>query len=97
MIPAAFRTHVLDVRGVESAGCFAPVRLLGSISFLYLRSNDVYTLLVTKRNANAAMAMAFMKQVRASRTPSPASSPPPPLHTHTYTRPFFLTLLSSRP
>ena len=78
MIPAAFRTHVLDVRGVESAGCLTPVRLLGSISFLYLRSNDVYTLLVTKRNAHAAMAMAFMKQVRVSLSPPPPPPPAPP-------------------
>ena len=39
------------------------MRLLGSVSFLYLKHNDVYILFVTRQNANAMLAMAFMKQV----------------------------------
>jgi AP-2 complex subunit mu-1 len=69
-LPSAFRTHVLNVRGAESAAALTPVRLLGSVSFLYLKHNDVYILFVTRQNANAMLAMAFMKQV----CPLPAGS-----------------------
>lgn len=54
---------MLNVRGAESAAALTPVRLLGSVSFLYLKHNDVYILFVTRQNANAMLAMAFMKQV----------------------------------
>lgn len=62
-LPAAFRTHVLNVRGADTAAALTPVRLLGSVSFLYFKHNDVYILFVTKQNANAMLAMSFMKQV----------------------------------
>ncbi len=54
---------MLNVRGADSAAALTPVRLLGSVSFLYFRHHDVYILFVTKQNANAMLAMSFMKQV----------------------------------
>lgn len=54
---------MLNVRGADSAAALTPVRLLGSVSFLYFRHRDVYILFVTKQNANAMLAMSFMKQV----------------------------------
>lgn len=64
-LPTAFRTHVLNVRGADTAAALTPVRLLGSVSFLYFKQNDVYILFVTKQNANAMLAMSFMKQLVA--------------------------------
>lgn len=63
-MPAAFRTHVLNTPSKDQASALTPVRVLGSVSFMYLRHNDVYILFVTKRNANAMLAFSFMSQVR---------------------------------
>lgn len=54
---------MLNARGTESTAALTPVRLLGSVSFLYFKHNDVYILSVTRQNANAMLAMTFMKQV----------------------------------
>jgi len=62
-LPAAFRTHVLNTRVRDQTSALSPVRVLGSVSFMYLRHNDVYILIVTKRNANAMLAFSFMSQV----------------------------------
>lgn len=64
-MPAAFRTHVLNTRSKDQASALTPVRVLGSVSFMYLRHNDVYILFITKRNANAMLAFSFMSQVCA--------------------------------
>ena len=67
-LPAAFRTHVLNTRVRDQTSALSPVRVLGSVSFMYLRHNDVYILFVTKRNANAMLAFSFMSQVCCSDT-----------------------------
>ena len=63
-LAAAFRTHILNTKEADSIAHVAPVRLLGSCSFMYMRSNDVYILAVTKSNANAMLAFQFMENVR---------------------------------
>ena len=64
-MPEAFRTHVLNTASKDQASALTPVRVLGSVSFMYLRHNDVYILFITKRNANAMLAFSFMSQVCA--------------------------------
>jgi len=57
---------VLNTRVRDQTSALSPVRVLGSVSFMYLRHNDVYILIVTKRNANAMLAFSFMSQVCAA-------------------------------
>lgn len=52
-----FRTQILNNKDSNN---MSPVRTLGSVSFLYLRHNDVYLVCVTRTNANAMMAFKFM-------------------------------------
>lgn len=61
-VPSAFRTHILNTR-FSDGGSTAPVRTLGSTTFMYLRNNNVYVLGVTASNANAMLALQFMAQV----------------------------------
>ena len=58
-----FRTHILNAKDSESTSAATPVRVLGSCSFLYMRSNDVYILAVTRNNANAMLTFQFMSNV----------------------------------
>lgn len=53
-----FRTQILNNK--EAASIQTPVRTLGSCTFMYLRHNDVYLLMVTRNNANVMMAFKFM-------------------------------------
>jgi len=62
-LAGAFRSHIINSRLVDSVTAAAPVRLLGSTSFLYMRKNDVYILAVTKNNANAMSTFYFMNSV----------------------------------
>lgn len=78
-LPAAFRTHVLNTRVRDQTSALSPVRVLGSVSFMYLRHNDVYILFVTKRNANAMLAFSFMSQVCCSYMETCASMTMGPL------------------
>ncbi len=55
-----FRTQILNKRD----GTSAPVRTLGSCTFMYLRHADIYLLCVTRGNCNVMMAMKFMSSVR---------------------------------
>jgi len=54
-----FRTQILNNKG-ESSSIQSPVRTLGSCTFMYLKHNDLYILMVTKNNANAMLAFKFM-------------------------------------
>lgn len=65
-LAGAFRSHIINSRLVDSVTAAAPVRLLGSTSFLYMRKNDVYILAVTKNNANAMSTFYFMNSVSIS-------------------------------
>jgi len=62
-LAGAFRSHIINSRLVDSVTAAAPVRLLGSTSFLYMRKNDVYILAVTKNNANAMSTFYFMNSM----------------------------------
>ncbi|KAF8068352.1 AP2M [Scenedesmus sp. PABB004] len=60
-----FRTQILAAKGLAggaggAAAAAAPVRTLGSVTFMYLRTSDLYVLMVTRNNANAMMAFKFM-------------------------------------
>lgn len=57
-----FRTQILNNK--EAASIQTPVRTLGSCTFMYLRHNDVYLLMVTRNNANVMLAFKFMTSVR---------------------------------
>ena len=61
-----FRTHILNAKDSEGSASVTPVRVLGSVSFLYMRSSDVYILAVTRNNANAMLTFQFMSNVRAA-------------------------------
>ena len=65
-LATAFRTHIINARDSDNVASLTPVRILGSCSFLYMRSSDVYILAVTKSNANAMLAFQFMTNVRTS-------------------------------
>ena len=65
-LATAFRTHIINARDSDNVASLTPVRVLGSYSFLYMRSSDVYILAVTKSNANAMLAFQFMTNVRTS-------------------------------
>lgn len=65
-LATAFRTHIINARDSDNVASLTPVRILGSCSFLYMRSSDVYLLAVTKSNANAMLAFQFMTNVRTS-------------------------------
>ena len=60
-----FRTQILNNKG-ESSSIQSPVRTLGSCTFMYLKHNDLYILMVTKNNANAMLAFKFMTSVSCS-------------------------------
>ena len=68
-LASAFRTHIINARDSDNVASLTPVRILGSCSFLYMRSSDVYLLAVTKSNANAMLAFQFMTNVRTSWLP----------------------------
>lgn len=53
----AFRSQILQNKEQSNA---SPVRTVGSVSFLHMRQNDVYILMVTRTNANAMLAFKFM-------------------------------------
>ncbi|GBF91132.1 AP-2 complex subunit mu [Raphidocelis subcapitata] len=53
-----FRTQILNNK--DAASTQTPVRTLGSVTFMYLRHNDVYLLMVTRNNANVMMSFKFM-------------------------------------
>lgn len=57
-----FRAQVLNNK--VDAAVPTPVRTLGSTTFMYLRHNDLYLLMVTRNNANAMLAFKFMTSVR---------------------------------
>jgi hypothetical protein len=57
-----FRSQILNNK--EAASIQTPVRTLGSVTFMYLRHNDLYVLMVTRNNAPAMMAFQFMTSVR---------------------------------
>ncbi len=57
-----FRTQILNSKD-GSVGTHAPVRTLGSCTFMYLRHSDLYILMVTKNNANTMMAFKYMTSV----------------------------------
>lgn len=63
-----FRTQILNSSKAEGGvdAVVAPVRTLGSVTFMYLRHADLYILMLTKNNANAMMAFKFMTSVRRS-------------------------------
>jgi len=52
----AFRTQIL----LSKEAATVPVHSLGSCSFMYAKENNVYVVLVTKTNANAALAFKFL-------------------------------------
>lgn len=54
-----FRTQILNSKDT-SVSTHAPVRTLGSCTFMYLRHSDLYILMVTKNNANVMMAFKYM-------------------------------------
>ncbi len=56
-----FRTQILNNK--EASSMQAPVRTLGSCTFMYLRHNDVYILALTRNNANVMLAFKFMTSV----------------------------------
>lgn len=56
----AFRSQILQNKEQSNA---SPVRTVGSVSFLHMRQNDVYILMVTRTNANAMLAFKFMTSV----------------------------------
>lgn len=62
-----FRTQILNSKD-GSVSTHAPVRTLGSCTFMFLRHSDLYILMVTKNNANTMMAFKYMTSVR--HTPS---------------------------
>ncbi|KAK9828491.1 hypothetical protein WJX72_000299 [[Myrmecia] bisecta] len=62
-LAAAFRTHIINTKDNDNVSTLAPVRVLGSCSFIYMRNSDVYILAVTKSNANAMLAFQFMTQM----------------------------------
>ncbi|KAK9805823.1 hypothetical protein WJX73_004276 [Symbiochloris irregularis] len=62
-LATVFRTHILNSKESDHVASATPVRVLGSCSFIYLRSNDVYILAVTKNNANAMLTFQFMTNV----------------------------------
>ena len=72
---SAFRTHILNAKDSEGSASATPVRVLGSCSFLYMRSSDVYILAVTRNNANAMLTFQFMSNVcaAADRTTLPTA------------------------
>ncbi|KAI8472032.1 MAG: Mu homology domain-containing protein [Monoraphidium minutum] len=53
-----FRAQILNNK--EAAAVQTPVRTLGSVTFMYLRHNDLYILMVTRNNANVMLAFKFM-------------------------------------
>jgi hypothetical protein len=57
-----FRAQILNNK--EAASIQTPVRTLGSVTFMYLRHNDLYVLMVTRNNANVMLAFKFMSSVR---------------------------------
>ena len=67
-----FRTQILNSKD-GSVSTHAPVRTLGSCTFMYLRHSDLYILMVTKNNANTMMAFKYMTSVSGS-SGSPSSS-----------------------
>eukprot|EP00803_Ostreobium_quekettii_P001696 evm.model.scf_3664.1 EVM.evm.TU.scf_3664.1 scf_3664:1961-7119(+) len=52
-----FRSQILQAKDNVNP---SPVRTLGSVTFLYMRQNDVYIVMVTRTNANAMLAFKFM-------------------------------------
>lgn len=62
-----FRTQILNSKD-GSVSAHAPVRTLGSCTFMFLRHSDLYILMVTKNNSNTMMAFKYMTSVR--HTPS---------------------------
>jgi len=68
-----FRTQILNSKDT-SVSTHAPVRTLGSCTFMYLRHSDLYILMVTKNNANVMMAFKYMTSVSSLRhcAPGPA-------------------------
>jgi AP-2 complex subunit mu-1 len=60
-----FRTQILNSKD-SSVSTHAPVRTLGSCTFMYLRHSDLYILMVTKNNANVMMAFKYMTSVSNS-------------------------------
>jgi hypothetical protein len=60
-----FRTQILNNK--DAASTQTPVRTLGSVTFIYLRHNDIYLLMVTRNNANVMMSLKFMTSVRRGR------------------------------
>lgn len=62
-LATVFRTHILNSKESDHVANSTPVRVLGSCSFIYLRSNDVYILAVTKNNANTMLTFQFMTNV----------------------------------
>lgn len=64
-----FRTQILNSKD-SSVSTHAPVRTLGSCTFMYLRHSDLYILMVTKNNANVMMAFKYMTSVSSSSSSS---------------------------
>lgn len=72
-----FRAQVLNANRAGVGGTPTPVVTLGSVTFMYLRHNDIYVLGVTRNNANAMVAFTFMTSVRRTcwHPSSPCPSP----------------------
>lgn len=60
-VAETFRTHILNNK--EASAIQAPVRTFGSVTFMYLRHNDIYILCLTRNNANAMLAFKFMSSL----------------------------------
>ena len=78
-----FRTQILNNK--EAASIQTPVRTLGSCTFMYLRHNDLYVLMVTRNNANVMLAFKFMTSVRGAGRPAHTHTPLAHTHEHTHT------------
>ena len=55
----AFKTHIMQTKELGTY----PVRQIGGCSFLYMRINNVYIVIVVSSNANAACALKFVVEV----------------------------------
>ena len=67
-----FRTQILNSKDA-SVSTHAPVRTLGSCTFMYLRHSDLYILMVTKNNANVMMAFKYMTSVSTTEPATAAA------------------------
>jgi AP-2 complex subunit mu-1 len=60
-IASAFRAQIIASKLVERC----PVKTVGSVSFLFIRYDDLYLVAATKQNVNAAMVFQFLYKLVA--------------------------------